>query len=147
VPAQTRVARMGRDIARRCLDGAAHRRDRSSSDTAFWTAKDADDRRIYTRATKPLRCRQSYQGASTARSGSRRISRTTALMSRTARRSRRSVNRPRWYISMSLGVNCSTVSAAKSSAHGLPQTRCANASLSGRNSASMCRANAVVSPQ
>src|SRR6266576_3939552 len=97
--------------------------------------------------TNPLRRRTSFQGASTASTGSSSNSCTPSFTSRTARRSRLAVNQSGGFISKSLGVNSSAVSAAKISAQDWPQTRCANASLSERNSCSIRLASVVVSPQ
>src|SRR5436190_3312288 len=73
--------------------------------------------------------------------------RRESFIARIARRSRRAMNQSGGRISKSLGVNSSVTSAAKISAHGLPQTDFANALLSDCNSRSMCRASEVLRPQ
>jgi hypothetical protein len=82
-----------------------------------------------------------------ASAGSSRISCTIAFISRTARWNRRLTVQPGGHISKSLGLNSRPTSTAKTSGQDLPQACCANASLSGCHSLSMCRANAVVNPQ
>ena len=79
--------------------------------------------------------------------GSRRTCSATAVMSRIASPSRPSMDSFGRHMSKSLGINSWPISAAKISAHGLLQTRCANASLSDRDCLSMCRARPVASPQ
>jgi hypothetical protein len=82
-----------------------------------------------------------------ASAGSSRTSCTMVFTSRTARRSRCLTAQPVGHTLKSLGLNSRPTSTAKTSAQDLPQASCANASLSGRHSVSMCRANAVVNPQ
>src|SRR5215469_13938831 len=102
---------------------------------------------IYSLETKPARCATSFQGASTASAGSSTIWCAKSFILLITRRSRRAVNQFGGRISKSLGANSSLTSAVKTSAQDLPQTACANRSLSERSSSSRCRAKVVLRPQ